>query len=418
MRIVIIATGSWGDVRPNVVLGQALQKAGYEVLLIANAQFREWIEARGLPFGSVSLDIQAMMDRVMGGEGGLLGTIKMLNAVRKIIRPAVVQIGGETAALMREGDVLLANEIVSFLLNGVVEKYKLRLIHVNLQPQAITSQFAAIGQPIMPRWMPMRSAYNRLSYGIFRRTTWSAQGSFGNQIRTTHLSLPKQTWAKQRELLESTPSLLLASRHVVPPPTDWTPHHRVTGYLFDDEDDWQAPPDLVDFLAAGEKPVYIGFGSMVVRKPATTTRMILDAVQRSGKPAILLSGWAGLGALEIPREVFVLKYAPHTWLFPRIAVAVHHGGAGTTAAALRAGVPSIVVPFILDQPFWGQRLCELGVGAKPVPHRKLTADKLAAALLDVIADTAMKENVVALGEKIAAEDGIGNATNVIKGLLE
>lgn len=418
MRIVIIATGSWGDVRPNVMLGQALQKAGYEVLLIANAQFREWIEARGLPFGSVSLDIQSMMDRVMGGEDGLLGTIKMLNAVRKIIRPAVVQIGGEAAALMREGDVLLANEIVSFLLNGVVEKYKLRLIHVNLQPQAITSQFAAIGQPIMPSWMPMRSAYNRLSYGIFRRTTWSAQGSFGNQIRTTHLSLPKQTWAKQRVLLESTPSLLLASRHVVPPPADWPPHHHVTGYLFDDESDWQAPPDLVDFLATGEKPVYIGFGSMVVRKPATTTQMILEAVQRSGKRAILLSGWAGLGALDIPREVFVLKYAPHTWLFPRIAVAVHHGGAGTTAAALRAGAPSIVVPFILDQSFWGQRLYELGVGAKPIPHRKLTADNLAAALLDITANPAMKENVVALGEKIAAEDGIGNAERMIKALLE
>src|SRR5690349_17024842 len=113
MRIVIIATGSWGDVRPNVVLGQALQKAGYEVLIIATAPFQAWIEARGLPFVGVSLDMQAMMDTVMGGDGGLLDTIRMLNAIRTVIRPAVVQVGKEVAALVREGDVLLANEIVS-----------------------------------------------------------------------------------------------------------------------------------------------------------------------------------------------------------------------------------------------------------------------------------------------------------------
>ena len=146
--------------------------------------------------------MQGMLNIVMGGKGGLLDTIQALNSVRKNILPTFMQAGKEVAAVMREDDVLLADELVSFLLNGVVEKYKPRLMHVNMAPQAITSQFPAMGQPIMPDWMPMRSAYNRLSYGIFRRTTWSMQGSVGNQIRAAHLDMPKQTWAKQKALLE------------------------------------------------------------------------------------------------------------------------------------------------------------------------------------------------------------------------
>jgi sterol 3beta-glucosyltransferase len=307
MRIVIIATGSWGDLRPNVVLAQALQKAGYEVLLIATEPFREWVEARGVPYFGVSLDMQGLMDAIMGGEGSTLDTIRALYGARKSLQDAVVQVGKEIAGMMRAGDVLLYNEIVSYLLNGIVEKYQPRVLHVNLQPQAITSQFPAMGQPIMPDWMPMRSAYNRLSYRIFRFTTWyTAQGSLGNRIRKLSLGMPGQTWAKQKVLLDTTPALVLVSRYVVPPPPDWLSHHQVTGYLFDDDRDWQAPPDLLEFLEAGEKPVYIGFGSMMVRKPTATTRMILEAVHRSDRRAVLLSGWAGIGTVEMPKDVFLL----------------------------------------------------------------------------------------------------------------
>jgi UDP:flavonoid glycosyltransferase YjiC (YdhE family) len=243
------------------------------------------------------------------------------------------------------------------------------------------------------------------------------QGSVGNQIRATHLGMPKQTWAKQKLLLDSTPSLVLASRHVVPPPADWPPHHYVTGYLFDDEGDWQAPPDLLDFLAAGEKPIYIGFGTMPVRKPVATTQMIVEAVRRSGKRAILLGDWADFGKAEMPKEVFRLKYAPHHWLFPHIAAVVHHGGAGTAAAAMRAGVPSVTVPFYLDQPFWGQRLYELGVGTKPIPRGKLTADNLAAAILEATTSRTMQDKVAELSQKITAEDGVGQAVQALTNFL-
>ena len=418
MRIVIIATGSWGDLRPNVVLAQALQKTGYEVLLIATEPFREWIEARGVPYFGVSLDMQGLMDAIMGGDGSTLETIRALYGARKSLQDAVVQVGKEVAGVMREGDVLLYNEIVSYLLNGIVEKYQSRVLHVNLQPQAITSQFPAMGQPIMPDWMPMRSTYNRLSYRMFRFITWyTAQGSLGNRIRKLSLDMPKQTWAKQKVLLDTTPALVLVSRHVVPPPADWPPHHQVTGYLFDDDSDWQEPQDLLNFLAAGEKPVYIGFGSMAVRKPTATTQMILEAVERSGRRAILLTGWAGIGTIEMPKEVYLLKYAPHNWLFPRVAAVVHHGGAGTTAAGLRAGVPSVIVPFLLDQPFWGQRLYELGVGTKPIPRSRLTAEKLAASIHEATTNRTMREKAAELAAKIATEDGVGEAVTMIRKFL-
>jgi sterol 3beta-glucosyltransferase len=417
MRIVMIATGLWGDVRPNVVLGQALKKAGNDVVVVATAPYQEWIEARGLTFAPVSLDMQGMLNLVMGGDGGVLGTIRALNTVRKDIQPTFMQAGKEVAAVMRDGDVLLADELVSFLLNGVVEKYRPRLLHVNMQPQAITSEFAAIGQPTMPNWMPMRRAYNRLSYGVARRTTWSMQGSVGNKIRSAHLGLPKQTWVKQKELLNSTPTLVLASRHLVPPPADWPSHHYVTGFLFDDESDWQAPPELLEFLAAGEKPICIGFGTMPMRKPIATTMAILDAVRRSGRRAILLGGWDGIGTTELPKGLFRLKYAPHSWLLPRIAAMVHHGGAGTVAAAVRAGVPSVIVPFTLDQPFWGQRLFELGVSTKPIPRSKLTAEKLEAAIKEATTSPAMQHKVTELSKKIVAEDGVGEAMKMVSEFL-
>jgi UDP:flavonoid glycosyltransferase YjiC (YdhE family) len=406
MRIVMIAVGTWGDVRPNVALGQALLRAGYEVLVVSSEPFRQWVEARGVAFAGVQLDMQGMMDAVMGGDF----SVRRLLDARKTIRTEIVQAGKALAAVVHEGDALLANELALSWLNGIVEKYHARLIFTNLQPQAPTRQYPAMGWPSL-------GAYNRPSYGPARRSTWLTQGSIGNQIRSEHLNLPKQTWAKHKAMLDSTPSLVMASRHVVPPPADWPPQHRVTGYIFDEEGEWEAPQALLDFLGAGEKPVYIGFGSMAVRKPEAMTRVLIEAVQRSGRRAILLSGWAGIGALEMPKEVFLLDYGPHGWLFPRVAAVVHHGGAGTTAAGLRAGVPSIIVPFFLDQPFWGRRVYELGVGTKPIPSGGLTADKLAAAIGEATSNEAMLEKAAALSQRIAAEDGPGEAVKAVREIL-
>jgi UDP:flavonoid glycosyltransferase YjiC (YdhE family) len=409
MRIVIIATGSWGDVRPNAALAHGLKQAGYEVTVIATEEFRTWVEQRGVSFTGLSVDIRAMLDTHANSSN----PIQTMRSIRAMTQ-ATVQMGSEIANVIQARDAVLLSEGLLPLVHGALEKHRVRHMHVNLQPWVPTSEFVGMA-PAKPPWMPVPEArYNRLIGSMVQRGQWWAMGGMGNQVRTRDLGLPRQTWVKYRALLDETPSILLVSPHVLPRPTDWSPHHRVTGYIFDDDRTWEAPPELLAFLAQGDRPVYIGFGSMRERQPEQTTRLLLDAVQRTGKRAILLRGWAGIGGWQLPKHVFLLNYAPHNWLFPHVSAVVHHGGAGTTAAALRAGVPSVVIPALSDQPFWGRRLYELGVGAKPIPRNKLTADTLATAINTATTTHTIQVKTAQLARKIAAEDGVGEAVRIIR----
>jgi sterol 3beta-glucosyltransferase len=202
---------------------------------------------------------------------------------------------------------------------------------------------------------------------------------------------------------------------VIPHPSDWPAHVHVTGYLFlDGQPDWQPSPELQAFLDAGDPPVSVGFGSMAGRNPEQLAGLVVDALARSGRRGILLTGWGGLRAARVPENVFVVDAAPHSWLFPRMAAVVHHGGAGTTAEGLRAGVPNVIVPFVFDQPFWGARVQTLGLGPQPIPQKKLTADRLAQAIDSVVTDPGMRRRASSCGKAIRAEDGVGNAVAVIR----
>jgi sterol 3beta-glucosyltransferase len=171
---------------------------------------------------------------------------------------------------------------------------------------------------------------------------------------------------------------------------------------------------LQAFLNAGEAPVYVGFGSMIAESPEVTTRTVIEAFQRSGQRGVIASGWGGLRPSDLPDSIYLLKEAPHEWLFPRMSAVVHHGGAGTAAAGLRAGKPTVICPFIADQPFWGKRVEALGVGTAPIPQKQLTAEKLAAAIRTAATDQGMRQRAAALGQQLQAEDGVGNALKVIQ----
>jgi UDP:flavonoid glycosyltransferase YjiC (YdhE family) len=213
------------------------------------------------------------------------------------------------------------------------------------------------------------------------------------------------------------PILYGFSPSVIPVPSDWDDNIHVTGYWFVDEaDDWTPPPALVDFLESGAPPVYIGFGSLSNRNPEETADLVIRALKLTNQRAILLSGWGGLHKTDLPESIFMINSIPHSWLFPRVAAVVHHGGASTTAAGLRAGVPSVIVPFYGDQPFWGRRIAELGVGQNPIPRAKLTSERLASAIQQAVTDKGMHERAAILGEKIRAEDGIARAAEVIQQL--
>jgi sterol 3beta-glucosyltransferase len=255
---------------------------------------------------------------------------------------------------------------------------------------------------------------NRLSYSLFFKLALLPYRGLINRWRSEALALPPV----QSELVlrgQPIPKLYSYSPQIVPIPQDWDDSSVVTGYWFlDRAANWEPPADLVAFLAQGAPPVYVGFGSMVSQDAEHLTRLTLDALHQSGQRAILATGWGGLSAEEVPNQVYVLKAAPHDWLFSHCAAVVHHGGAGTTGAGLRAGKPTLICPFIGDQPFWGQRVFELGVGPHPIPQRQLTSDSLTQALRTLVTDAAMQQRAADLGASIRDEQGVACAVEVLR----
>lgn len=212
-----------------------------------------------------------------------------------------------------------------------------------------------------------------------------------------------------------TPWLYGFSPHVIPKPADWDDDQHVLGYWFlDPPPAWQPSPDLLRFLESGPPPIYIGFGSMSHEDPERQTRLALRALELSGQRGLLATGWGGLTHQTAPANVFFVDNVPHAWLFPRMAAVVHHGGAGTTSASLRAGVPSIIAAFAGDQAAWADRIGQLGVGLPVGNVKKLTAEKLADAIRMAVTDSALRTRAATLGEKICAEDGVARAVEMIE----
>jgi UDP:flavonoid glycosyltransferase YjiC (YdhE family) len=266
--------------------------------------------------------------------------------------------------------------------------------------------------------LPFRlpSFLNRFSHHLTRQIFWQGFRSADRLARRQVLQLqPAPLWGPYRSTyLQGMPTLYGFSPSVIPPPPDWGEDTHVTGYWFLDPDQgWQPNSGLLAFLESGPPPVYVGFGSMGNRNPQATAALVARALDMSGQRAVLSSGWGGMEVDDLPESVFLVGSVPHTWLFPRMASVVHHGGAGTTAAGLRAGVPSVVVPFFGDQPFWGRRVHELGAGPEPIPRRHLSAGRLARAIENAVSDPGMSQRAAELGARIRNEDGLARAAAVI-----
>jgi sterol 3beta-glucosyltransferase len=220
------------------------------------------------------------------------------------------------------------------------------------------------------------------------------------------------------QILNATTLLGAYSSKVIPQPPDWRESVHITGYwLPDARMEWQPSPELMAFLDAGDPPVYIGFGSMAGEHPEHLAKVVLEAIAKSGQRGLMLTGWGGLHADLIPDNVFMADSAPHSWLFPRMAAVVHHGGAGTTGEGLRAGVPAVIVHFAFDQPFWGARIKAMGLGPDPIPQKNLNADRLANAIRIAVTDAGMNQRAKSYGETIRGEDVLGKAVEVIKRCL-
>lgn len=317
-------------------------------------------------------------------------------------------------AACERADLLIAGVGGLYIALAFAEKLSIPLVQANVFPFSPTEAFPGVLFP--PSIAKLGGWSNRLSHHLTRQVMWQGMRAADNAARHKVLKLPTAPLLGPYHSRRFREGLTLYgfSPSVIPKPADWNDHTYVTGYWFlDPAPDWTPPPDLATFIESGPPPVYVGFGSMGNRKPEETTQLILHALEKTGRRAVLLAGWEGLRAESLPGSVYLAGSVPHSWLFPRMAAVVHHGGAGTTAAGLRAGIPSVVVPFFGDQAFWGRKVVDLGVGPEPIPRKQLTVERLAAAIRRATSGGAIRGRATALGRSLQAEDGIGRAAEII-----
>jgi sterol 3beta-glucosyltransferase len=415
MKIAIIALGSQGDVQPYVALAKGLKEAGHTVRLVTQENFGKLVGSHGLAFYPVSGNVQAVIEspemRSLLEKGNFLA----INAhTAKIIQRVAIDWAKEGLAACQGMDLLIAGVGGQNVARALSEKLQIPLLRAYVFPFTPTSAFPGV---LFPQSISsLGGAVNRLSHHLMRQIMWQGFRKADRLAREQVFDLPAAPFFGSDNLpqFQQYPTLYGFSPSVIPKPADWH-NTEVTGYWFLDESaDWTPPADLIAFLQAGPPPVYIGFGSMGSRKPEETADLVLNAIAHTRQRAILLSGWGGLQKSDLPETVFMVGSVPHSWLFSKVAAVVHHGGAGTTAAGLRAGIPSIVIPFFGDQLFWGQRVAKLGVGSKPIPRKQLTVERLARAIQTAVTDQPMIQRAADLGAKIQAENGIAKAVSIIQ----
>lgn len=414
MKITVFAAGSRGDIQPCIALSRVLQEAGYQVCLAAPQDFADFVQQFEVDFFPLQGDVQKIMASDTGRtfmETGGANPLKSIHAMRTMIAPVMMRMLDDAYAVCRDADALVCLGVFSPFGQSIAEALGIPLLNIEPTPLIPTGAFAAPSWPIQK---DLGRLHNYASGIAMLQVIWQWYRPFVHDFRQ-RLGLPMRNAAYFYDALRTVPMLGAYSASIIPRAADWPANAHVTGYFFlDTKSDWQPSSELKAFLEAGDPPVYFGFGSMAGRKPEELAGLIIDALDRSGQRGLLLTGWGGLRAGWVPDNVFVLDSAPHCWLFPRMAAVVHHGGAGTTAEGLRAGVPSVIVPFAFDQFFWGARIKALGLGPDPIPQKKMTADRLANAISIAVSDSRMKQRASSCGEAIRAEDGLGKALAIIQ----
>lgn len=417
VNVSIVASGTRGDVQPYIALGAGLQQAGNNVRLLASENFEPLVVEAGLDFASTGENIEAILQseewRKTTESGNFLTILAKMQSEMKKRAAGIAQI---MPNLLKGSDLIITGMSGIGGVFSIADMHHIPLIQAYVVPFMPTGEFPA---PLVPK-LPIGGMVNRLSFHVMRQMFWQNTKIADVAMRQA-VGLGKAPfWGPFATLnRRKVPALYGYSRYVLPRPHDWPDNHYVTGYWFlDTAAEWIPPTDLIDFLNAGKPPVYIGFGSMVSRNSEEAGTIALEALQRSGQRGILAAGWGGLKASHLPDTVFPIASISHSWLFPRMAAVVHHGGAGTTAAGLRAGVPAIIIPFMGDQAFWGARVASLGVGTQPIPRKKLTAERLAEAISEAVSNTTMQQKAASLGQKIRNEKGVEAAVSLVEQLSQ
>ncbi|MEG6507497.1 glycosyltransferase [Methyloligella sp. 2.7D] len=412
MKVLLYTFGTRGDVQPFVALGVALKQRGHEVTLCTGKGYDWLIEAYGLTPATVSIDYRAIIKTPVAIEAfrSISGRFKALREFKGVIRTQFDEMW--TVAQEVRPDVIVYHPR-GFAAQHIAEALQAVAIPSTLQPAFVPT--GAFPNPLTP--LPdMGWLGNRLSHDLIDRVTRWAQSSLIGKWRESKLGLTSkgqvnffEGYDPQGRLRQR---LHAYSRYLAPPPDDWTERERVTGYWFlNRAEQFQPPPSLEAFLAAGPPPAYVGFGSMPAANVKRQTRMVIEGLRRAKMRGVLASGWGGLDAVPAD-DIYSLESVPHDWLFQRCAVVVHHGGAGTTHEGLRWSRPTIVCPMGIDQPYWGRMVHALGAGPKMVPLRSLTPGGLAKAL-EQAKSWSIVSRAAEIGTAIGQEKGAEDAAEMI-----
>ena len=406
MNITILTYGSRGDVQPFIALALALQKAWHSVRLAAPHRFTGFAAQYGVPFAPLPGDPEEMSACFNDAGDNALGAVKsMADYLFSIAHP----LARAAFTACDEADLIVHSFLFTTGGHSLARARGIPDVSIQVFPMfAPTRAFPNVALPNMP---PGPLSY--LTHWLATQIFWYG----GKRLSAPERHNLKLYWPFDTSCPVQTPLLFAYSPTVLPRPPDWVATHiHITGYFFlDTPATYQPPPSLMDYLAAGDAPVCVTFGSMVNRDAERIDAIIRAALARTRERGIILTGWGGRQPIEgeSHSHLFYLDAAPHDWLFPRCKSVIHHGGAGTTAAGLRAGIPNIVVPHAIDQLFWGKRVAALGAGPAPVDLKKLSIESLTAAFAQT-EDARLRARAWEIGHLIRAEDGVCNAVRLIE----
>ncbi|KAI3506906.1 hypothetical protein L1887_21537 [Cichorium endivia] len=410
LQIVMLIVGTRGDVQPFVAIGKRLQEYGHRVRLATHSNFKEFVLTAGLEFYPLGGDPKVLAEYMVKNKGFLPSGPSEIPVQRSQMKdiifsllPACKEPDLDTGIPFK-AEAIIANP-PAYGHTHVAEALKIPIHIFFTMPWTPTSEFPH------PLSRVKQSAGYRLSYQIVDSLIWLGIRDMINDVRKKKLKLRPVTYLSGSQGSESDiPHGYIWSPHLVPKPKDWGPKIDVVGFCFLDlASNYEPPEELVTWLKAGPKPIYIGFGSLPVQEPEKMTQIIVKALEDTGQRGIINKGWGGLGNLKEPKDfIYSLDNIPHDWLFLQCASVVHHGGAGTTAAGLKAACPTAIVPFFGDQPFWGERVHARGVGPPPIPVDQFTLPKLVDAIKFML-DPKVKERAVELAKAMEKEDGVDGA---------
>ena len=419
LRITCLTIGSRGDVQPYIALCKRLLDEGHRPRIATHAEFESWVRRHGIGFAAIEGDPAELMRICV--ENGMF-TYSFLREASLKFRSWIDDLLSSAWKACQDTDLLIESPSAMAGIH-IAEALGVPYFRAFTMPWTRTRAYPhAFAVPERK----MGGAYNYMTYVMFDNVFWKAIAGQVNRWRKTELGLRSTSLDKMQP--NKVPFLYNFSPSVVVPPIDYSDWIRVTGYWFlDESSDWTPPDDLSRFIARarndGKRLVYVGFGSIVVSDPKALTKTVVDSVLKADVRAILSKGWsdrlggqdANVPEVPLPPEILQIKSAPHDWLFAQIDAAAHHGGAGTTGASLRAGLPTIVKPFFGDQFFFGSRIEDLGVG---VCLKKLNVSVFSRALWEATHSERMIVKARVLGEQIRKEDGVGMAVQVIYRDLE